>query len=45
MLIHEAISLHLVGEEDDRPGMGCARSAQRLATVIALLEEIQAIVM
>ena len=45
MLIPEPVSLHLVGEEEDRPGVGGARSAQRLTTVVPVLEEVFTVVM
>ena len=43
MLTQEAVSLHLVGEKEDRPGVSGARSEKRLAAVIPIFEEILAV--
>src|SRR5208283_3066595 len=45
VLIQEPVSLHLVGKQENYPGVGGARSAQCLVTVVSVLEEVLAVVM
>ena len=45
MLLQEPVSLHLVGEEEDHPGVVGARSEHRLAPVVPVLKEVVAVLM